>query len=523
MGFFSAVKKFFGGADEKAQDIKENHGEKHAEIYRTPGVLSDNPVSYPETDKAEKESVDINTISESKSVYDENMADVNPVFPQTEEQLEEENKESNEHANQRHETVVETENNEDDEPDDMTSANEMLVRLREAEPKLSKWLDIVLENVDAPGQLLWDRIAFLLSSLDAPREEIEKFINEFQKWLDKMEYAHIDEFRSELQYQLALALDLEDEEDERSRLLIKLSEGLAKTREQFSRQLDNLFSSKGELDETFWEELEELFIMADLGYEPAMELTSRLKERARKDKISSRSEIRHILHDEIEDIFRVQKKITAVNPPEVVLMIGVNGAGKTTTIAKLAHRAKMQGKKVLIAAGDTFRAAAIDQLAVWAERAGVDFFAKAPGTDPAAVAYEAVDHAIKNGLDIIFVDTAGRLQTKTNLMQELGKIRQVLARKHPGAPHRSILVLDATTGQNALSQAKLFKEAAKADELILTKLDGTAKGGVAIAVAMQENLPISYIGLGEKMEDLRPFNGEDYARALLGTDKIQAA
>ena len=205
-----------------------------------------------------------------------------------------------------------------------------------------------------------------------------------------------------------------------------------------------------------------------------------------------------------------------MNPPEVVLMIGVNGVGKTTTIAKLAHRARMQGKKVMIAAGDTFRAAAIEQLQVWAERVGALFHARPAGSDPASVAFEAVERAVREGVDVLFVDTAGRLQTKVNLMEELTKIRQVLGKKHPGAPHRSILVLDATTGQNALSQTKLFKETAGVDELILTKLDGTAKGGVAIAVAMQHHLPITFVGLGEKMEDLRPFNGADYARALLG-------
>ena len=203
-------------------------------------------------------------------------------------------------------------------------------------------------------------------------------------------------------------------------------------------------------------------------------------------------------------------------PPEVVLFIGVNGVGKTTTIAKLAHRARMQGKKVMIAAADTFRAAAIEQLQVWAERVGALFHARPAGSDPASVAYEAMDRALAEKVDILFVDTAGRLQTKVNLMEELTKIRQVLGKKHEGAPHRCVLVIDATTGQNALSQAKLFKEAAGVDELILTKLDGTAKGGVAIAVAMQEKLPITYVGLGEKLEDLRPFNGADYARALLG-------
>lgn len=392
----------------------------------------------------------------------------------------------------------------------------LTLRLREAEPRLSVWLGIVLEGVDETGDFLWQRLSFLLGALEAPPHEAQAFVEDFRDWTQRMDYRQVDEFRSELQYRLALALDLEDEEDERSRLFIKITEGLARTREQFARGLDTLFSGHGELDDAFWEELEELFIMADLGYEPSMELVERLKERARKEKVTEASGMRALLMAEVEEIFRAPRRIAAVNPPEVVLMIGVNGVGKTTTIAKLAHRARMQGKKVMIAAADTFRAAAIEQLQVWAERVGALFHAKSAGADPASVAYEAMDRAVREGVDILFVDTAGRLQTKVNLMEELTKIRQVLGKKHPGAPHRSILVIDATTGQNALSQTKLFKEAAGVDELILTKLDGTAKGGVAIAVAMQHYLPITFVGLGEKMEDLRPFNGEDYARALLG-------
>ncbi len=392
----------------------------------------------------------------------------------------------------------------------------LTLRLREAEPRLSVWLGIVLEGVDETGDFLWQRLSFLLGALEAPPHEAQAFVEDFRDWTQRMDYRQVDEFRSELQYRLALALDLEDEEDERSRLFIKITEGLSRTREQFARGLDTLFSGHGELDDAFWEELEELFIMADLGYEPSMELVERLKERARKEKVTEASGMRALLMAEVEEIFRAPRRIAAVNPPEVVLMIGVNGVGKTTTIAKLAHRARMQGKKVMIAAADTFRAAAIEQLQVWAERVGALFHAKSAGADPASVAYEAMDRAVREGVDILFVDTAGRLQTKVNLMEELTKIRQVLGKKHPGAPHRSILVIDATTGQNALSQTKLFKEAAGVDELILTKLDGTAKGGVAIAVAMQHHLPITFVGLGEKMEDLRPFNGEDYARALLG-------
>lgn len=394
---------------------------------------------------------------------------------------------------------------------------ELTVRLRACEPRLSVWLDTVLDGVTEAGPLLEKRIRFLLSSLEAPAAEIDSFVSDFSGWLERMEYRNLDEFRSELQYRLALALDLEDEEVERSRLFIKLSDGLAKTREQFSRRLEGLFASNGELNDEFWEQMEEIFIMADLGYEASEELVSRLRERCRQEKVTSSQGVREVLRQEIKSIFAQPRRISAVNPPEIVLMIGVNGAGKTTTIAKLAYRDRMQGKKVMIAAADTFRAAAIDQLRVWSERVGTLFHAKQPGADPASVAYEAVDRAIKEGVDVLYVDTAGRLQTKVNLMDELTKIRQVIGKKHPGAPHRTVLVLDATTGQNALSQAKLFKESAGVDELILTKLDGTAKGGVAIAVAMQYKLPITFIGLGEKVEDLRPFNGDDYADALLAS------
>ena len=392
---------------------------------------------------------------------------------------------------------------------------ELTLRLREAEAKLSVWLDIVLDGVSEAGDELNRRVTFLLRTLEAPADEAKAFVDDFAGWLERMEYRQIEDFRSELQYRLALALDLEDEEDERSRLFLKLSNSLAKTRAQFARHFEGLISSHGELDDEFWEELEEIFIMADLGVEAAMELTERLRTRAREQKVTTSEGARELLREEIRSIFARPRHIVGITPPEVVLMIGVNGAGKTTTIAKLAYRDRMQGKKVMIAAADTFRAAAIEQLQVWANRVGALFHAKQAGSDPASVAYEAMDRAMSEGVDVLYVDTAGRLQTKVNLMDELAKIRNVIARKHPGAPHRTVLVLDATTGQNALSQAKLFKESAGVDELILTKLDGTAKGGVAIAVAMQHKLPITYVGLGEKVEDLRPFNGDDYAEALL--------
>lgn len=399
----------------------------------------------------------------------------------------------------------------------------LTLALRQADPKLSAWLAVILDGVPGAGDLLWQRLAFLLQALEAPAEESRDFIARFRSWLEDMDYSRLEDFRSELQYRLALALDMEDEEDERSRLMLKLSEGLAKTREQFARNLNTLLASGRTIDEAFWEELEETLIMADVGYETAHRFTENLRKRAAAEGIVNAGALRDGMRQELLEAFKPVRRITAVNPPEVILVIGVNGVGKTTTIAKLCNRAVLQGKKVMLVAGDTFRAAATEQLEIWAKRAGAGFYAKGHGADPAAVAFEAVDRAMAEGYDTIFVDTAGRLQTKINLMDELVKVRRVLSKRHPGAPHRTILVLDATTGQNGLSQVKLFNEACPVDELILTKLDGTAKGGIAVAVAMQFGIPISFVGLGEKLEDLRPFDAEGFVNALLGEpEEIEA-
>ncbi len=396
--------------------------------------------------------------------------------------------------------------------------NQLLLALRGAEPRLSVWLDILLAGVDTAGPDLWERLLFLFECLEAPAGEAQAFVSKFADWVAAMGYEEVETFRSELQYRLALALDLEDEEDERNRLFLKLSEGLAKTKEQIVKRIDGLLGSHTVIDESFWEELEEILLMADVGFEPSAKLLENLRSKVRKRGITDPAAFKDILREELAEIFRTSKTIRAVNPPEVVMMIGVNGVGKTTTIAKLAYRDIMQGKKVLIAAGDTFRAAAIEQMQIWAKRVGAAFYAKGEGSDPAAVAFEAMDKALAEGFDVLYVDTAGRLHTKTNLMEELKKIRRVVGKKHPGAPHRSVLVLDATTGQNALSQTKLFNEAAGVDEIILTKLDGTAKGGVVVGIALSFGLPITYVGLGEKMEDLRPFDGRDFAQALLGVE-----
>jgi len=402
---------------------------------------------------------------------------------------------------------------------------QVLFALQGAEPRLSVWLEHALAGVETSGEALWERLRFLFQALQAPADEAETFIATFQAWLENMGYEQVADFRSELQYRLALALDLEDEEDERSRLFLKLSEGLTKTREQLAQRIDALLSAHKKYDDPFWEELEEVLIMADLGPQAAAKLLDRLKARVRKEKIeepeASRPEafrpeaFREMLRQELASVFPSSRIAAPASRPEIVLVVGVNGVGKTTTIAKLAHRAQMQGRKTLVAAGDTFRAAAIEQLGIWAKRTGADFFSKGEGADPAAVAYEAVDTALRDGHDVVFLDTAGRLHTKVDLMDELRKIKRVLAKKLPGAPHRCLLVVDATTGQNALSQTKLFHEAVSVDEIVLTKLDGTSKGGVVVAIALEHGLPISFVGLGEKMEDLRPFNGDDFAKALV--------
>ena len=277
----------------------------------------------------------------------------------------------------------------------------------------------------------------------------------------------------------------------------------------------NLFSGFSEADEAFFEELEETLILADLGMDTALDAVEKLRTRVRKEKLQDQEAVKAALRDILAEEMDVGgTELDLSTRPAVVLFIGVNGVGKTTSIGKLGYQLKSEGKRVLFCAADTFRAAAVEQLGIWAERTGSGFHSKGQDADPAAVAWEAMDVAIRDQYDILFIDTAGRLHTKSSLMDELHKIREVIARKHPGAPHRSILIVDATTGQNALQQTKIFKEAG-IDELILTKLDGTAKGGVAVAVSMQYGIPITYVGLGEKMEDLRPFNGDDFAKALL--------
>ena len=296
----------------------------------------------------------------------------------------------------------------------------------------------------------------------------------------------------------------------------KIKEGLTKTRKAMAETLGNVFSGFSNLDDDFYDELEECLILADLGVETAGRAVESLRRRVKEEKIREPEEAKAALKDILVEMLDVgDTRLRLDTQPSVVLVIGVNGVGKTTTIGKLAKQLGDQGKRVLMCAGDTFRAAAADQLEIWAGRTGADIVRQHEGADPAAVVYDGIQAAKARHADVILCDTAGRLHNKANLMNELSKISRIIDRELPEADKEVLLVLDATTGQNGLLQAKQFKEIAGVTAMALTKLDGTAKGGVAIAVAMQHHLPITYVGLGEKLEDLRPFNGADYARALL--------
>lgn len=300
----------------------------------------------------------------------------------------------------------------------------------------------------------------------------------------------------------------------------KFKDGLTKTRDNFSNKVNDLVSRYRKVDEEFFEELEEILIQADVGFETVMELVEELKKEVKRKNIQDTKEVQSVISEKLVEIYEggADEESFELNIQEegltVILFVGVNGVGKTTTIGKLAHKFKSEGKRVLLAAGDTFRAGAIEQLEVWGERVGVDVIKQAEGSDPAAVMYDAVQSAKSKKADILICDTAGRLQNKVNLMKELEKVKRVIEREVPGAPHEVLLVLDATTGQNALIQAKTFKEATNVSGIVLTKLDGTAKGGIVLAIRNELNIPVKFVGLGEKMDDLQEFDAERYVYGL---------
>ncbi len=303
----------------------------------------------------------------------------------------------------------------------------------------------------------------------------------------------------------------------------RLKKGLTKTRDNLTSKIEKIVLGYADIDDDLLDEIEETLIMADVGVDTTEKLMTAVRKGIKRKEINGPEDLVPYLEKQIAAILTRDAADDAMHMaaegPTVMLVIGVNGAGKTTTIGKLAAYYKAQGKSVMLAAADTFRAAAIDQLQVWGDRTGVPVIRHQEGSDPAAVAFDAVKAAKARGIDLLIVDTAGRLQTKANLMQELEKINRVIGREIKDAPHETLLVLDATTGQNAVSQAKLFTKAAPITGVVLTKLDGTAKGGVVIGIKDQLAMPVKWIGVGEQVDDLRPFNAEEYARALFSKEK----
>ncbi|NLM49227.1 MAG: signal recognition particle-docking protein FtsY [Epulopiscium sp.] len=307
----------------------------------------------------------------------------------------------------------------------------------------------------------------------------------------------------------------EESVKEKKAFFSKLVKGLAKTRNNIMDGIDNVLKSFNKIDEELYEELEETLIMADIGVNASIKIMNGLREKVKERKINEPAALKQLLIEEITEILsKGNRDLNIQEGPAVILVIGVNGVGKTTTIGKLAHLIKKENKKVLLAAADTFRAAAIEQLEIWGNRTGVDVIRHQENSDPGAVVFDAIQAAKARKIDVLICDTAGRLHNKKNLMEELRKIFKIINKEYPEARKEVLLVLDATTGQNALQQVKLFKEVTDISGIILTKLDGTAKGGIIIAINSEMDIPIKYIGVGEGIEDLRPFNPKEFAEAL---------
>ena len=296
----------------------------------------------------------------------------------------------------------------------------------------------------------------------------------------------------------------------------KLKTGLNKTKTSFDEKINNVFSNFRKVDEDFLDELEEVLIMSDIGMDTSIKIISNLRERIKKENIKDEEDVKQALREEMQKILDVTDISLRLNTkPSVILVVGVNGVGKTTSIGKMANRLAKDGKKVVVAAADTFRAAAVEQLEIWAKRAGADIVKREEGVDPASVVYDAIKKTKENGADILIVDTAGRLHNKKYLMDELNKIQKVINKEMPDSDKEVLLVIDGTTGQNAISQVKAFKQEADITGIVLTKLDGTAKGGVVIGIVEENKIPVKFIGVGERIDDMEIFNSEDFVKAII--------
>ena len=346
--------------------------------------------------------------------------------------------------------------------------------------------------------------------------EEELFDLQDEEIIDLVQVEQTEEFQEQF-IEESLEEEIEDIKVKKISIFDKLKSGLTKTRKDMSDKIESVLSSYKKVDEELFDDLEEVLVTADVGVNTTMKIIDRLKSRIKLERVTDPSSVKELLKDEIKKLMKesVKDNSLIIEPlPAVILVVGVNGAGKTTTIGKLSYSFKKEGKKVLIAAGDTFRAAAIEQLEEWSKRSKVEFIAHTEGADPAAVIFDGIQAAKARKSDILICDTAGRLHNKSNLMNELNKIFRVVDREYGDATKEILLVLDATTGQNAINQAKVFKEVANITGVVLTKLDGTAKGGVIIAIQAELGLPVKLVGVGEGLEDLQPFIVDDFVEAI---------
>ena len=339
-------------------------------------------------------------------------------------------------------------------------------------------------------------------------------VQELSEEHDDIVEEHVEEVPVEL---VDVTEEEAEEEPEKRGFFARLKEGLSKTTQNITGKIDQMLGNYTKIDEDMLEELEEILITSDVGYETTVEIVDRLRQNLKEKLIDNPAQVKPELKLVIESMLQEnQESLRIEESPSILVVVGVNGVGKTTSIGKLAHQMKGQGKSVLLAAADTFRAAAADQLTIWAERSGVDIVKHQEGADPSAVIFDGIHAAKKRNIDVLICDTAGRLHNRKNLMQELGKIFKIVEREYPEANKEVLLVIDATTGQNAMNQAKVFQEVAPLSGIILTKLDGTAKGGVVLAITQELKIPVKFIGVGEQIDDLQMFDASSFAEAMIG-------
>ncbi len=377
--------------------------------------------------------------------------------------------------------------------------------------------EIIEKQEEKAIELQKEQLEIIEELIEETLESEEEAVEEHENFEEEVEEPNFDIPVESIEEPIIEEIEVEKPTKKKPNFFEKLMSGLTKTRNDISNKIDGILKSYKKIDDELFDDLEEVLVTADVGVSTTMELINRLRDRVKEEKVSEPEEVKELLKDEIKKLMLESvsdNELKAEPSPALILVVGVNGVGKTTTIGKLSNNFKKQGKKVLIAAGDTFRAAAIEQLEEWGNRAGVEVISHSEGADPAAVIFDGIQAAKARKTDILICDTAGRLHNKSNLMNELNKIFRVAEREYGDATKEVLLVLDATTGQNAINQAKVFKEVANITGVALTKLDGTAKGGVIIALQAELNIPVKLVGVGEGIEDLQPFIVEDFVEAI---------